>query len=1210
MNSLRVFVSTRMVAVVCCLLLVVFAVQAQQTSGAISGTVKDKQGAVVPGAKVTVTNQIEAASREQTSGAEGGFAFLELVPSTYTISVVAQGFKTWEKKDLLLSSNSRIGVDDIELEVGSASESVTVEATAVQLQTESAEKTGTVTGQMFQELSSRGRSFMDLLYTMPGVVGPSQYTANFNGQRDDTNSFRVDGIVNVDSGVQQCCGSWVNVDMIAEMKVTINGAPADMGRMSGAQINLVTKSGSKEFHGDVYFFKRAEWMNANSWTNKISNTPRGRDRNNIGGYTLGGPLFVPGKFNSNKDKLFFFTSMEMWRNTSPNSGNRLMPTALEKQGNFSQSVNSNGGAEVVIDPLTHVQFPGNIVPTNRQNADGVKLLSLLPNAEPANLLPTSAGYGYNYQYFGPPSYTDRLLQSYRLDYNISDKWRVYARVLLDYQELGNPTPGTNYTYTSPSNPTPPTWAKDTTMGWYWQPRHGSTDVLDATTIINPTTTNEIVLGFSRSIIPNYVLNDTYTMNNLGLQYQSLYPASASSGGNYAPVIQFSGSGIANNPQIGTNSYPNIAYNNNLNAADNVAKVFTSHTVKAGIMLEIDRKDQTSGTNFPGTFQFNNDINNNANETTDQFANLMMGNYETYNQQQKYIEGRYVYKDVEWYVEDTWKVKPNLTIDAGLRFYWVGPGYDAHGQMSTFNPGSWNPNTPISLYQYACVPGSNCSGANAKALDPISGILYPSSLRGLIVPESVPNMNNGYITGYNGGKYLIQDPGITYGPRLGVAWQPTMLPKTVIRFGSGIFYDRYMGNVVYGGTSSPPIVRNPTLYFGNIDTISTAYATYSPGGGNGWVGTGKLPTTVNYNFSIQHELPFAIMAEAGFVGGISRHLMYQLPTNEPGFGAAWLPWTQNYASTSAPLYNGTTTLPTNFWRPYYGVGGINSYTNGASSNYNSLQLKAEKRMTRKLSFTMAYTWSKALGVTDNVYNTVNPFNTHLYQYGRRSYDHTQIFNFSYVYFLPKFGKNGNLLDLPVVRLILNDWQLSGMSTATTGSPFSYGCCGFLNDGSNISQRWTGNPDYGPRIIINSAALHSVAAGMDPTYAAFNTAALIVPPGGPATPSVGLESGFSQFSNPTNFWSNIQTTFMKNVMFSKDNNRRYLQFRLETYNTFNSHEYNGINASGQWMSPAQPTILTNLPTGVSTITQNGGRFGFGALTGTNNTRSLQAVIKIYF
>jgi hypothetical protein len=1204
MNSLRSFISIRMVAVVCCLLLAV-SLHAQFTSGAISGTVRDKQGAVVPGAKVTLTDQVEATVRVQTSTAEGNFAFEELVPSTYTVSVEVAGFKKWDKKDLQLHIAERLGVPDIELEVGATTESITVEATSVQLQTESAEKTGTVSGQQYVELSSRGRAFMDLLMTLPGTVSPEQYTGNFNGQRDDSNSFRVDGIVNVDSGVQQCCGSWVNVDLIAEMKVSINSVPADMGRMSGAQINLVTKSGSKEFHGDLYFFKRAEWMDANSWTNNISNTPRGKDRNNIGGYTLGGPLFVPHKFNSNKDKLFFFTSAELWHNFSPNSGNYLMPTALEKQGNFSQSVNNGGGAEVVIDPLTHVQFPGNIIPANRQNSDGQKILSIFPNPEPASALPTSAGFGYNYQDFGPPSYNDRLLQSYRLDYNINDKWRVYARVLLDFNGYGGPTGMANFTYAAPTDPTPPSFAKDQTLGWSYGYRHGSTDVLDATTIINPTTTNEIVAGFTRSIIPAYQLNPTYLIPNLNLVTTALYPSVVQA--NYGPSINFSGSGIGNAPSLGGGR--SIAYNNNLNASDNIAKVFTSHTVKAGIMFEIDRKDQTVGGNFSGTFQFNNDINNNPNETTDQYANLLMGNYETYSQQAKYLEGRYIYHDVEWYIEDTWKARPNLTVDYGLRFYYVGPGFDAHGQMSTFNPGSWNPNQPIVLFQYACVPGSNCNGLNAKALDPISGQLYPSSLRGLIVPESVANgnYNNGFIVGTNNGKSLIQSPGITYGPRIGIAWQPPQLPKTVIRMGSGIFYDRYMGNVVYGGIGSPPVLRSPTLYFGNIDNVSSGYATWSPGGGNGWVGTGKLPTTVNYNFSIQHELPYAIMIEAGYVGGITRHLMYQLPTNEPGFGAAWLPWAQNPTITDA--YNGTTSLPTNFWRPFYGVGGINSYTNGASSNYNSLQMKTEKRMTRKLSFTVAYTWSKALGVSDTVYNTVNPFNTHLYNYGRRAQDRTQLMTASYIYFLPKVGKNGNLFDHPVVRLALNDWQWTGLLQANTGSPFGYSFS-FMNDGSNIAQRWTGNPDYGPRVVFSGSLAPPNGAN---SYQAINVNAITVGPGGPATPSVGLESGFNQFSNPTDFWSNIQMTFMKNIMFSKDNNRRYFQIRLETYNTFNCHEYNGVNSGAQFYSPdtpAQMAELTNLPVGISTITQNGGRFGFGALTGSNQTRTLQAAIKIYF
>jgi hypothetical protein len=269
------------------------------------------------------------------------------------------------------------------------------------------------------------------------------------------------------------------------------------------------------------------------------------------------------------------------------------------------------------------------------------------------------------------------------------------------------------------------------------------------------------------------------------------------------------------------------------------------------------------------------------------------------------------------------------------------------------------------------------------------------------------------------------------------------------------------------------------------------------------------------------------------------------------------------------------------------------------------MKANKRMTRKLSFTVAYTWSKALGVSDNIYTALNAFNAKAYNYGRRGYDRTQVFNWSYIYFLPKFGKNHNLLDIPVVRLVINDWQLSGQWQANTGGPVSFNF-GFQNDSSNIAQRWTGNPDYGARPVVGNWRLPS---NQVTDMTAFNTGAIQVPLGGPAHPSVGLESGFNYWNNPTVFWSNVQTTMMKNIMFSKDNNHRYLQLRLETYNTFNHHDYNGYNLTGTFNSPANLTLV-NLPYGIGPANANGGRYGFGAKTGTNATRTMQAAVKIYF
>jgi hypothetical protein len=564
MSAFRAILNTRILAVFCCLLLVALTAHAQQTSGSISGTVKDKQGGLVPGAKVTLTDEVQAGQREQTSSSEGGFMFTPLVPSTYTITVQAAGFKKWEKTGLQLFANGRLGVNDIVLDIGAQTDSIVVEATAAQLQTESAVKSGVITTQMYTDLSSRDRSFMNLLMTLPGVVGPNAYTANFNGQRDDTNSFRVDGIVNVDSGVQQCCGSWINVDMIAEMTVTTNNATADMGRMSGAQLNIVTKSGSKEFHGDVYFFKRAEWMNANTWLNNFNKVAKGRDRNNQGGFTLGGPLFIPKVFNTNKNKLFFFVSQELWKSLSPNTGNRTMPTDLERVGDFSQSVRDNGAKVTVLDPTNNkLPFPSNKIPSTLWNADAVKLMSLFPLPTPALL--TDSDNSYNYQFSAPSSYNDRMLGSYRIDYAVNDRWRVYGRILRDFNETGNALGMTNFSYPAGAATNPSFMDKDTqALGWQWMWRHGTTAVLNVTTILNPTTTNEFVVGITRSMIPNYILNKAYTQSNLQLAYKPLYPQVVM--GDYAPQVGFGGSNLSNAPSLGTNR-PYIYFNNNYNMAD-------------------------------------------------------------------------------------------------------------------------------------------------------------------------------------------------------------------------------------------------------------------------------------------------------------------------------------------------------------------------------------------------------------------------------------------------------------------------------------------------------------------------------------------------------------------------------------------------------------------------------------------------------------------
>src|SRR5437667_4580002 len=352
---------------------------AQVTSGTIFGSVKDPSGAVVPNASITVRAPDIGVTRTTTSSASGDFVVPNLPPATYTITVDMQGFKKLEAKSVVLSAADKLNAGDFTLQVGTTSETVSVTADSgqLQLQSNSGERSDLITSKQLDDVAMNGRNVLDYMKLLPGVIGTGDFhqsgtggIANFNinGTRANEHEFTIDGASNVDTGDNGGTHVTLNPDAIEEVKILTSNYQAELGKAGGGQIAVTTKTGTSEFHGDLRFFHRHEGFNANGWFNKLAqesgSTPTNQQpiyRFNYFGYQLGGPVFIPkGGFNKSKDKLFFFWSQEFYRQVIPGGLDQFrVPTALERSGDFSQTVDGNGNKLVIYNPATGQPFPGN-----------------------------------------------------------------------------------------------------------------------------------------------------------------------------------------------------------------------------------------------------------------------------------------------------------------------------------------------------------------------------------------------------------------------------------------------------------------------------------------------------------------------------------------------------------------------------------------------------------------------------------------------------------------------------------------------------------------------------------------------------------------------------------------------------------------------------------------------------------------------------------
>lgn len=1156
------------------ILLCACAAFAQQISASITGTVKDSQQASIANAKVTLTNPKVGTTRETSTATDGSFVFTQVQPGAYNLIVEAAGFKKLEQTAVTVFANDRLSVGDMVLAVGAMSESITVEASAVQIQTTSAERSGVLTTRQVLDEGLLSRSIFDLVRTLPGIATSSSTSGlgigsiNANGNRNNQNNYTLDGVTNIDTGSNGGTLATTNVDMIAEMKVITNSQPAEFGRSSGAQIQVVTKSGTKDFHGTGYDFVRNESLNANTWRNNIDGRARPLYRYNYGGFNVGGPIYVPGKINKNKDKFFFFVGIEWQRQLIPQSLTSVtVPTAAERTGDFSATHDGSGFAPniTIYDPANgKTPFPGNKIPTSRLNPDGVKILNWYP-------LPNKAGVdpGYNYQTYASNQYPRRE-DVYRGDYNINDKWKAYFRWVDNKDETSMAYGQWNASYNIPFGP-----MSFGAPGWSM--------VGNVTTIINPTLTNEFVFGSSRNDLHIYPLTDAFNRSKLNLSYQMPYP----NADKLQLVQNWNYGGVPNAPTSNFNGTPFSNYNHTIDITDSMAKVLGSHTFKAGIYLHKSMKDQTAFTSVNGTIWFDRDANN-PNDSNWAFSNSILGNYQRLQQSSVVLNGQYRSWNVEWYLQDNWRVNKRLTLDYGIRFYWIQPQYDAAYQTSAWNPSLYDPANAGVLMR----PGLDANGARI-AINPITGATGPAALIGSIVQTGKGFVSGLYANGMglsNKNGYpaaLINGRGIQYAPRLGVAYQVT--PKTVVRAGGGVFYDRLQGNPVFDMLPNPPSTAIPQFYYGNLASIpSAASGAFFPQSVNGFDKKGQIPTTYNWNFTIQRELPFNVLFDIGYVGSSSSHILYRYNENAIPFGAAWLPQNQDPLNTS-PKFDGTTSIQPNFYRPYLGFANTIAYGFGANSNYNSLQVSATRRFGKDITFGVAYTWSKSLGTTNDDYTTNIPFNIRKADYSMLSTDREQVLVINYVYNLPKFV-NSTAPVAKVGGLLVNNWQVSGITSFQTGAPTTL-TFSIANIG-NLNERYTGSPDVAPRAAFSSPL--SIQKGM---YGWINASSLTL---APYKSSQGFDSARYQTFGPG--FQNWDISIIKNVPLYRESVK--LQLRVEMYNAWNHPNFNAFNTNATFNSAGQ---ITNLPTALG---GGGGRFGFGALTGTLDPRRIQLGAKIYF
>ena len=1136
---------------------------AQSDLGSIVGFVKDPSGATVPKAMVTVKSEATGTARRTTTNESGYYVVTNVPPGFYSISVEAPGFKSFEVTHNKLDPNA-VATVDAGMTVGAATETVQVSAAAAKLQSESAAIQNLVSREQIDMLELNGRNPIGLAGLVPGARGNTmsaltfnfnQGPANFNGSRNPENLITFDGAPATRTRSNGTSLGAADVDSTEEVQIlTANYAP-EYGRSSGAQIRILTRSGTNQFHGAAYEYLRNTDLNANTWSRNANPftgaTPPPVHYNQFG-YNIGGPLYIPGKFNTDKNKVFWYWGEEWVRYHWTESGSTVgmaglltVPSLLMRQGDFSELLDPKNifyNKQMIIKDLSGTPFPGNIIPKAQLSTNGLGIL----NAWPVPNLTSPIGGNGNW-YAALLHTQHQRKDTLSVDINPKDTQRLRLRrtdfAYLEYQPLDGNT--------------------DRTPKFFNRPNQ--TNSLDYVWTFSPTKVNEILLTASLDDV--YIPVDNahfFDRTQAGLNYPYIFPAGKLIPTRIPTVNMSPFSGLSGGP------YPSHSAGPIYDMSDSFTWVRGSHTLKFGALFERSGENDndeinvqacpTCTNNQNGQFLFT-DTRSGQPTTGVGAANAALGLFDTYSEIGHRAYTIFRGSMYEFFGQDGWKVNERLHLDYGLRYTVIVPYSALWRNMIVFDPSFYDPNKAVKIDPKTgnVIPGSG---------DPYNGMVipgsgFPSSAKGRFPEATDPSLQY-LFRGVNSHYSDIQWN--DFQPRVGLAYQ--LNDKTVVRAGGGRFITRLgvSDSVFLGG--NPPFQPNASVSFGSVDnpggsgvsTVPLVVTTQSK--------VFKNPEAWNWNLTVQREIFWKSIVSLAYVGRRGLHLQREADINQP---------------TTAAV-NANPGVKINALRPHLGFGSIRQTDNVATSRFNSLQLTWNRRFASGLAFGLNYTLSKSMDDGSNQRDVIpDTYNAHNL-WGPSEFDARHMVQISYLYDLPFFHSQPN-----IAGKFLGGWQVSGTTQFQTGLPCGVaGTSDYAGVGQDANfgcgvngQYWIVNGD--PKISGTFGTNGQWFATKNPDGSSIFTA--------PTAGTFNLAQNIRDLIHQPGF-QNWNLGLFKRFALS---DRTGLQFRAEAFNFINHPNWGGGSGGGVQFNPTSSTF--------GKVTTKGGGTGGGE-------RNLQLSLRLYF